>query len=302
MSVQGESAVGPDLGPRVRRVRAGRALMVVPAIALLVAVFYLPLLRLLTRSVFDEGTGALTLAHFERLAANDNMMLSYFTSAWLAAATVAIVIILGYPLAYALATLPPRVGAILFIFVMVPFWTSLTVRMFAFWILLGRQGPLNGVLLGTGVIEQPITLLFTWFSVLVGFAHIALPLMVFPLYATMRGIDHTLVLAAQSMGASPLRAFWNVFVPLSLPGVVAGSTLVFVTTVGYFIVPVLLGGKSENMIGQFIVQQVRQRGDLPIAAAMTAVLLFITVAVLLVVSRVASFDRLWSRPDEGANQ
>jgi ABC-type spermidine/putrescine transport system permease subunit I len=275
--------------------------MIAPAIALLVLVFYLPLIRLLTRSVIDEETGSLTLAQFERLIANDNMMLSYFTSVWLAAATVAVVILLGYPLAYALANLPPRVSAILFIFVMVPFWTSLTVRMFAFWILLGRQGPVNGVLTGTGIIEQPMTLLFTWFSVLVGFSHIALPLMVFPLYATMRGIDKTYVLAAQSMGASPLRAFWSVYLPLSLPGVVAGSMLVFITTVGYFIVPVLLGGKSENMIGQFIMIQVQQRADLPLASAMTALLLVITVVVLLVVSRLARFDRLLARSDEGAN-
>jgi ABC-type spermidine/putrescine transport system permease subunit I len=275
--------------------------MIAPAIALLVLVFYLPLIRLLTRSVIDEETGSLTLAQFERLIANDNMMLSYFTSVWLAAATVAVVILLGYPLAYALANLPPRVSAILFIFVMVPFWTSPTVRMFAFWILLGRQGPVNGVLTGTGIIEQPMTLLFTWFSVLVGFSHIALPLMVFPLYATMRGIDKTYVLAAQSMGASPLRAFRSVYLPLSLPGVVAGSMLVFITTVGYFIVPVLLGGKSENMIGQFIMIQVQQRADLPLASAMTALLLVITVVVLLVVSRLARFDRLLARSDEGAN-
>jgi ABC-type spermidine/putrescine transport system permease subunit I len=103
------------------------------------------------------------------------------------------------------------------------------------------------------------------------------------------------------MGASPLRAFRSVYLPLSLPGVVAGSMLVFITTVGYFIVPVLLGGKSENMIGQFIMIQVQQRADLPLASAMTALLLVITVVVLLVVSRLARFDRLLARSDEGAN-
>lgn len=296
----GSSLVGRAPEQRVQRRGPwlGRAALIVPAVGLLMVVFYLPLVRLLSRSVADPDTGALTATAFERLAANDNIVMSFLTSLWLAAVTVVLVLLIAYPLAYLLASLPPRLGGILFVFVLVPFWTSLTVRMFAFWILLGRQGPLNGLLLATGLVDEPMQLLFTSFSVIVGFVHIGLPLMIFPLYASMRGIDRSLVLAANSLGASPLAAHRHVFLPLSLPGVVAGSTLVFVTTVGYFIVPVLLGGKGENMVGQFIVQQVQQRHDIPLASAMTAVLLAIVVTVLFVFNRFANLERLWSRGDE----
>jgi putative spermidine/putrescine transport system permease protein len=292
------AGTSPEQRAHRQRPWLGRAALIVPAVGLLAVVFYLPLVRLLSRSVVDPDTGGLTATAFERLAANDNIMLSFLTSLWLAAATVVLVLLIAYPLAYLLASLPPRLGAVLFVLVLVPFWTSLTVRMFAFWILLGRQGPLNGLLLATGLVDEPVTLLFTSFSVLVGFVHIGLPLMIFPLYASMRGIDRSLVLAANSLGASPFQAHRQVFLPLSLPGLVAGATLVFVTTIGYFIVPVLLGGKSENMVGQFIVQQVQQRHDIPLASAMTAVLLAIVVTVLFVFSRFANLDRLWSRGDE----
>lgn len=277
-------------------------MLIIPAVGLLALVFYLPLVRLLSRSIFDGDTGALTADAYQRLAANENILMSFLTSLWLAVATVVLVLVLAYPLAYLLASLPSRLGALLFALVLVPFWTSLTVRMFAFWIILGREGPLNGLLVATGIVDAPVTLLFTSFSVIVGFVHIGLPLMVFPLYASMRGIDRSLVLAATSLGASPLRAHREVFMPLSLPGVVAGSTLVFVTTVGYFIVPVILGGRGENMVGQFIVQQVQQRQDLPLASAITAVLLIIVVSVLFLFSRFADLERLWSRGDGGDTQ
>lgn len=292
----------PPAAAARRRPRVGRGLLIIPAVGLLALVFYLPLVRLLSRSILHADTGALTADAYQRLAANENILMSFLTSLWLAAATVVLVLLLAYPLAYLLASLPSRLGALLFALVLVPFWTSLTVRMFAFWILLGREGPLNGLLIATGIVDAPITLLFTSFSVIVGFVHIGLPLMVFPLYASMRGIDRSLVLAATSLGASPLRAHREVFMPLSLPGVVAGSTLVFVTTVGYFIVPVILGGRGENMVGQFIVQQVQQRQDLPLASAITAVLLIIVVSVLFLFSRFADLERLWSRGDGGDAQ
>jgi len=288
--------------PSTRRILAPRRLtrigMIVPSVLLLILVVYIPLALLLLRS-FTEGTdGDGPLSNYADLLTSEPVLRSYVTSLWLAFATIVFVTLLGYPLAYWLVGLRARFSVGLMLLVTVPFWTSLTVSIFAFQLLLGRDGPINRLLLTTGIVDEPAKLLFTSLSVVAGFVYIGLPLMVLPLYAVMRNIDRSLCRAAETLGATPSQAFRSVFLPLSLPGAVAGMTLVFITTVGYFIVPQLLGGKSENMIGQYILRTVRTDNDVPLGAAQTLGLLLVVLAVLIVVDRLVGLKRFWSRDNE----
>ncbi len=275
-----------------------RVCMILPSVLLLILVIYIPLVLLLLRSFTEVTEGAGPFSNYRGLLASEPVLRSYLTSFWLALATVVVVTFLGYPLAYWLAGIRPRLAAGLMLIVTVPFWTSLTVSVFAFQLVLGRDGPINRLLIAGRIVDEPAKLLFTSFSVLVGFVYIGLPLLVLPLYAAMRNIDRSLCRAAETLGATPTQAFCSVFLPLSLPGTVAGMTLVFITTVGYFIVPQLLGGKSENMIGQYILWTVRTGNDVPLAAAQTVFLLLVVLVVLAVVDWLFGLKRFLSRGNE----
>jgi ABC-type spermidine/putrescine transport system permease subunit I len=276
-----------------------RTMMLLPAVLLMALLLYAPLGWLLTQSFSNGesfgGQHSSVISNYENLYRDRTILRSYWTSLWFALVSAAIVAVIVYPIAYVLSNLRPRLAAVLFIIVLVPFWSSLTVSLFAFQLLLGRAGPVNRILEWAGVIQQPLNLLFTATSVIVGFVYVGLPLMVLPLYAAMRRIDQSIMDAASTLGAPPRRAFVDIFLPLSMPGVVAGSTLVFVTTVGYFIVPQLLGGEGQNTIGQYIIHEVQVQNDIPGAAAMTVGLIAMTVVFILLASRLVHFDRFWSR-------
>ena len=174
---------------------------------------------------------------------------------------------------------------LLLIAVLLPFWSSLLVRTFAWQVILRDTGIINRFLIDLGVISEPLTLIRTTGGVILGMSHILLPFMVLPIYAVMRRIDPEYGRAAANLGASPARAFLRVFVPLSLPGVVAGCLLVFVLALGFYITPALLGGLRDQMISQLIVQQVQQRLDWGFGTAMSVLLMVITLVVLFVASR-----------------
>ena len=272
-----------------------RLLLLGPALVLVTLVLVVPVGRVVLSS-FGDDSGDFA-ANYREVFADPLLLRSLWVTLWLTVLTVVATVALGYPLAYTLNALPTRRAALLMSLVLVPFWTSITVKSFAFIIVLGRRGLVNDLLIGSGAIDRPVDMLFNSFSVVVGLAHIALPLMVLPLYAAMRRIDTSLVQAASSLGAGSFRAFWEVFLPLSLPGVAAGSTLVFMTTIGAYVTPALLGGKDENMVAQFIIKQVNVFFDLPLAGALTVVLLLLTILSLAVAIRGVGLQRLWPRGD-----
>ncbi len=148
-----------------------------------------------------------------------------------------ICLVLGYPVAHFLATASRRWATIGFVFLLLPFWTSLLVRTYAWMVLLGRNGVVNRFLLETGLIAEPLPLLYNTAGVLVGMVHVLLPFMVFPIYSIMRRVDRGLLLAAEGLGASPWRIFQRIYLPLTLPGVLAGTTLVFILSIGFYITP-----------------------------------------------------------------
>ncbi|WP_139341827.1 ABC transporter permease, partial [Roseomonas mucosa] len=174
----------------------------------------------------------------------------------------------------------PRTRRLLTFLVLVPFWTSLLVRSFATVILLQRRGPVNTLLMNIGLIDAPLPLIYNLTGVLLGAVQTLLPFVIFPLYNSMRRIDPTLMPAALTMGASPARAFLRVYLPLSLPGLMTGATLVFISMLGYFVIPALLGGPRETMVGQLIQDQIGQLGSWGVAGALSFLLLAITAALL----------------------
>ncbi|HEY3407282.1 MAG TPA: ABC transporter permease, partial [Propionicimonas sp.] len=194
-------------------------------------------------------------------------------------------LLIGYPYAYLMAIVPQRVAGMLLIAVLVPFWSSLLVRTFAWEVILRDTGLVNSVLRALGLITEPLPLIRNTFSVIVGMTQILLPFMVLPLYTVMQRIDPELTRAAANLGAPPFSAFRRVFLPLSFPGIAAGALLVFVLALGFYITPTILGSPRETMISRFIADQVQQRLNWGLATAMAVVLMILTFVVLAIASR-----------------
>jgi len=201
-------------------------------------------------------------------------------------------LVAGYPVAALLASLPTRQAAVLLAFVLLPFWTSLLVRTAAWVVLLQREGIVNTALLGLGLIDAPVQMIFTRFAVVLAMVHILLPFMILPLYAVLRAIPPELTRAALSLGAAPWRVFLRVTWPLSRPGVAAGSLMVFIQALGYYITPALLGGASDQMISWFIAFYASRTVNWGMAAALSALLLVATAALFAVYARLAGEARV----------
>ncbi len=269
----------------------GYFLLLLPAVALLVLLFVYPILRLLVTSVYVDGQ--LTLEHYRRVVEVDLYLRVLRTTFTIALQVTLICLVLGYPLAYFLATLRPRTARLLMILVLIPFWTSILVRTYAWMVLLQRQGVVNEWLLSLGLIDEPLRMMYNRIGVLVGMSHVLLPFMVLPTYAVMRGIDRTLLRAAANLGASPFQAFLRVFFPLSLPGLAAGCLLVFILALGFFITPALMGGRTDMMIAQLIETQIRTQLNFSFAAALATVLLVVTLVIFAFYNRLLGIDKMF---------
>ncbi len=270
---------GRPRGPAVDR----WALLVLPALVFLVVFFLAPLVTMSIRSVTDPPDAALSnYARFFEQSANLRALGNTF---WIAFISTLTCLLIGYPYAYLMTIVPGRVAGLLLIAVLLPFWSSLLVRTFAWQVILRDTGIINRFLLDLGVISEPLTLIRTTSGVILGMSHILLPFMVLPIFAVMRRIDPEYGRAAANLGAAPATAFLRIFVPLSLPGVLAGSLLVFVLALGFYITPALLGGPRDQMISQLIVDEVQQALDWGSASAMAVLLMAITFAVLFIASR-----------------
>ena len=263
-------------------------LLCVPAVLFMLLAFALPLGQMLLRSVFDPDP---TLDNFRALVEVGGYGKVLVNTFRLSAIVTLITLVLGYPVAYLLAHARGRAAGLLLISVILPLWTSELVRTFAWMIILGRKGPLNATMQSLGIIDRPLTLLFNEPSVLIGSVHIMLPFMILPLYSVMRGIDGELVRAALGMGATPLAAFRHVYLPLSMPGVVAGCLLVFVLATGFYVTPAALGSTAETMIAQLIDTQGRRTLNWGLASALSVVLLLSTTVILVLYNRVFGLAR-----------
>lgn len=238
-----------------------------------------------------QGKTGFTLEHYQRLL-HESYTLTLQTTFELSFLVTGICVLLGYPLAYLITQVRPRLAALMMLLVLFPIWTSLLVRCYAWLVLLQRRGVVNTWLQDAGLIETPLRLMHNFTGTTIGMVHIMLPFMVLPLYASMRAINRDYMRAASNLGASPVRAFWQVFVPLSLPGLFAGIVIVFVLCLGFYVTPALLGGGRVFMWSMQIERNVTYYADWGAASALGVVLLVITLAILWGVGRIIGFDRI----------
>ncbi len=272
-----------------RRESAALGSLALPALLLIFAIALAPNLWLGWMSF--RGAGGFTLAHYQRLW-HPNYLLTLRTTFELSFLVTAICVALGYPLAYMIAQSRPRVAALLLLLVLFPVWTSLLVRCYAWLVLLQRRGLINTWLTDAGIIDGPLRLVHNFTGTTIGMVHIMLPFMVLPLYAAMRAISRDYMRAAANLGASPVKAFWQVYVPLSLPGLMAGVIIVFVLCLGFYVTPALLGGGRVMMWSMQIERTVTYHSDWGAASALGVVLLAMTLLILWLVGRLVGFRRI----------
>jgi len=228
---------------------------------------------------------ALSLDNYASLFADALYRWSYFKSIEVAAVSTAILLAVGYPVAYALARAPRRWQAVLVLLVVLPFWTSFLIRVYAWVNILQRDGLLNQVLLALRIIDEPATWLSTDTAVYIGIVYSYFPFMVLPLYAALERMEESLLEAAADLGCPPWKTFFLVTVPLSLPGIVAGSLLCFIPISGEFVIPDLLGSSATVMIGQTLWMEFFGNRDWPVAAALAVVLLAMLLGPILLYQR-----------------
>jgi putative spermidine/putrescine transport system permease protein len=278
-----------------RRRRSAYGLLT-PSLILVLGVFAVPLAVMLWRAFTDPVAGFDNFTWYVGDAVQREVLLRTFTTGL---QVTIICLVLGYPYAYAMVAFGPKVRAALTLLVLVPFWTSLMVRTFAWVILLQDNGPVHGALSLIGLGD--VALIRTNLGVVIGMSQILLPFMVLPLYAVMSGVDRRLVLASSSLGARPLTSFTRVWVPLTAPGIGAGCLMVFISSLGFYVTPALLGAPDNALISQQIYVQVNSLLQWGRGGAMGAVLLvltFLVLAVLMLAMRRASS----SSPSASARQ
>lgn len=261
-----------------------------PLVVLLLVMLVYPVGQLLLLSIHND-TG-FTLIEYKRLFASsvyvDVLLITLKVSLW----TTFFSVLTGYPIAYLISTASRARKNRLLFWVLLSFWTSFLVRTFAWVVLLGRNGVINQLLLKLGIIDAPLSLLYHFSSVIVGMVHALMPLAVLTMLSVMENIDRRLPSAAATLGARPGTVFWKVYFPLSLPGVAAGALMVFVTAIGFFITPTLLGGRHQTMITQLIIDQVMQALNWGFAGAISVLLLAVVLVVFLVYDRMVGLSTM----------
>ena len=264
--------------------------LLLPVLIYLLYFFVYPIFSLVWTSFFDPE---LTFKNYLHLFRQPVYLEVIFLTLKLSFNCTLFSLLLGYPIAYLLVQVRPNVRNILLIFCVLPFWTSVLVRMYAWMVVLGEKGIINSALMKLGIITTPLSLLYNTFSVTLAMVHYLLPFMVFSLYSVMNGINPNTVKAARSLGAKPAVAFSKVFFPQSLPGVGAGSLTVFILAVGFFVTPALLGGRKNVVISMLIENQVDVQINWPFAAAIAFLLLVITLILFNIANRYLGIDRIW---------
>jgi putrescine transport system permease protein len=299
---------------RTGRPRRDRLIILIPYLWL--AIFFLvPILIVLKISfshtaiaqppytpVFDPAAGLtglkefvaeLSLENYALIAADAIYFLSYLKSLEIAVVSTIVLLLIGFPLAYGIARAPRRWQALLFMMVVLPFWTSFLIRIYAWINILQRDGLFNQVLLATGIVDAPPPWLSTDIAVYIGIVYSYLPFMVLPIYAMLEKMDDALLEAAADLGCPPWKVFWLVTLPLSINGVIAGALLCFIPIVGEFVIPDLLGGSQTQMIAQTLWTELFANKDWPVASAVAIVLLCLLVAPLVI------YQHLQARALEG---
>ena len=255
-----------------------------PGLILVGLVIVLPIGWLFWLSLFDEA-GMLSAANYARFFEQKSYIRTFITTFQVSFLVTGLAVLVGYPLSYMLSQIPRRMASICMIFVILPFWTSVLVRTYAWLVILQRKGLVNTWLIDLGVIDQPLSLAHNFTGVVIGMTHILLPFLILPLYGSMKSIDADYLRAGMSLGASPTATFWQVFFPLSLPGLAAGIVMVFVLCLGFFVTPALMGGGKVIMWAMRMEQTTSLYSNWGAGSALGVVLLAVTLGLLALFQR-----------------
>lgn len=272
---------------------AAYRLFLLPGLVLLVLAYFVPLAQVLWISVTDPQPG---LGNYALLATSAPIARVLGTTARICAYSTLAALLGGYAVAYALTQARPTVQRLMLACVLLPLWVSVLARSFAWMALLRREGVLNTWLTGSGLVSQPLPLMWNEFGVAVGMVHYMLPFAILPLAAQMRSIDPGLVAAARGMGASPGQAFRRVFLPLSLPGVVGAGVLVLIFSLGFYVTPALLGGGRVLMVAEYVALQIQELLRWGVGTMLATTLVLVIGALLLLLSRLVGLRQVLGAP------
>lgn len=271
--------------------RLAATLLLAPALAMLALIFVGPIVGFLW-TVFAEAGAAAAWRDAVDLLGSATMRGILLDTNLIALVVTVLVLVIGYPIAYGLTRAKGIAFAVLLSAIVLPYFTSVIVRTYSWMVLLGRNGLLNQLLVGSGLIERPLDLLYNRLGIVIGMTYVLLPYMVLTLFAAMRGIDPSLVRAARGMGAGAVATFRRVFLPLTWHGVVAGCLMVFILSLGFFVTPALMGGPDDLMIAMAIEREIELTLNWSAAAVMSLTLLATTLVLFFVYSRFAALDRM----------
>ncbi|WP_020046848.1 ABC transporter permease [Rhizobium leguminosarum] len=284
ITTQSRSAASNHNRAALKRQRSNENLALfglsIPGILIFVLALVLPV-GVMAFLSFVGSDGGLSLENYLRIWESPTYIEIFKVTFGVALLTTAIVVLIGYPLAYFLSQLSSRAANLAMLGVLMPFWTAVLVRTYAWLILLQNRGIINNTLIHLGVINEPLALANNLTGTLIGMVHVMLPFLVLPLYGSMKTVDPNLMSAASNLGARPTRAFWDVFFPLSLPGLLSGGLMVFVLCIGFYVIPAVLGGGRVIMVAMRIDANVRLYSSWGAASALGVVLILVTAILLL---------------------
>lgn len=285
------TAVAAPHSPPLSQAGWVKAWPIYPLLLFVLALFVYPVIQILWLSVVDQG-GHFSLANYARIGTTPVYLQTLVITFQIAIWTTFFSIFAGYPVAYLLATSRMRTREVLTLLVLMPFWTSFLVRTFSWMILLGRNGVVNRLLVSLGITDAPLSLIFNFTGVMVGMVHSTMPLAIMAMLSVMERIDGNLVKAARTLGARGGSAFWRIYFRLSMPGIAAAGLLAFITALGFFIVPALLGGRQQTMISQVIISVVQELLNWRFAGALSVVLLAASALVFYLYDRLLGMSTL----------
>jgi ABC-type spermidine/putrescine transport system permease subunit I len=270
----------------VKRAPRDRALLLLlPALVMLGLIFALPLAWFFIRTLLVDTRPSALPELIAATLASRPMQIALVTTLWISLLVTSVTLVLGYPIAFYLANRGGLRFSLVIFCVIVPYFTSIIVRTYAWMVLLGRNGVVNQLLIGTGIVTQPLALLYNVIGVVIGMTYVLLPYMVLTLYAAMKGIDSSLLRAARGLGANRLYVFRRVYLPLSWHGIVSGALIVLILSIGFFITPALMGGPGDVTVAMLVERAIEILIDWPSAAVMSFVLLIATLALYSVYGR-----------------
>jgi ABC-type spermidine/putrescine transport system permease subunit I len=268
--------------------------LALPSLIIIMIVVFIPVFWLSSLSFFDRAD-ELSWVNYDRIFQSQLYIKTFIVTLKISFIVLFFCILLGYPLCYWLSQLPDRIAGILMVFVLLPFWTSVLVRTYAWLVILQRNGIINDTLISIGWIDEPLQLAHNLTGTVIGMVHILLPFFILPLFASMRSIDTNFIRAAISLGSTPRGAFWRIFFIMSLPGFFAGTVLVFILALGTYVTPALLGGGKIQMLAQRIDSTIMLYSNWGAASALGVVLLILAFATIWVFNRAFGIDKLFMR-------